>query len=59
MTNIDLRKAAKSAKVPFWKIAEAMGISETAMSRKMRHELTEQERQEILSVIAQLQAVEG
>ena len=55
MANLELKKTAKAAKIPFWRIAEAMGISETAMSRKMRHELTEQERQEVLATIAKLQ----
>lgn len=59
MANTDLRREAKNAKVPFWKIAEAIGISETAMSRKMRHELTQPEQKEILAAIARLKEAEG
>jgi predicted XRE-type DNA-binding protein len=37
-----------------WQLAEALGISETHFSRKLRKELPEEEREKILSVIDQL-----
>lgn len=52
--NNEIRKAAKSARVPFWRLAEYMEISETAMSRKLRHELSDSEREEMLAAIEEL-----
>lgn len=54
MENITLRRAAKAAKVPLWRIAEALGISEPTMTRKLRRELSEKEKQQMLGFIEQL-----
>lgn len=45
--NYDLRTAAKSAGVPLWKIADALRVSEPTMTRKLRRELPEKEKQQI------------
>ena len=37
-----------------WKVAEAMGISETHFSRKLRKELPQEEKEKILQIIDQL-----
>lgn len=58
LKNQDLRKTAKAAGIPLWRIAEALGISEPTMTRKLRHELPESEKQQLLSLIRQL-AKEG
>ena len=52
--NADLRKAAKEAKVPFWAVADYMGISEPQMTRKLRYELSEKEKAEIMATIETL-----
>lgn len=54
MENMDLRRTAKAAKVPLWKIAEVLGISEPTMTRKLRRELPEKEKQQILGIIEHL-----
>lgn len=54
MKNLALRKAAKVAGIQLWRIAEALGISEPTMTRKLRHELPEAENQRLLNVIDQL-----
>lgn len=54
MNNIDIRKTAKTAKLPLWAIADAMGISEPTMTRLLRRELPEEEKQRILAIIRNL-----
>ena len=58
MENMNLRRTAKAAKVPLWRIAEVLGISEPTMTRKLRRELDEDERARILGIISAL-AKEG
>jgi len=52
--NADLRQAAKVAGV--WQIAQLWGKSEPYMTRFMRRDLTEEQRQQFLSAIDQLKA---
>lgn len=54
MENMNLRRTAKAAKVPLWRIAEVLGISEPTMTRKLRRELPEKEKQQILGIIEHL-----
>ncbi|MBP3327986.1 MAG: hypothetical protein J6L91_03665 [Clostridia bacterium] len=54
MSNQEIRRTAKANDVPLWRIAEKLGISEPTMSRKLRHELAEPEKQKILGIIAEL-----
>ncbi len=51
MNNTDIRKYAKSHGVRLWQIADELGISEITMSRKLRYELSEDEKQKILEII--------
>ena len=50
-SNMVIRSASKSAGVRLWQIAEALGIQETALSRKLRHELPTEEKNKILGII--------
>ncbi len=54
MQNLDLRKSAKAAGIPLWRIADAIGVSEPTMTRKLRHELPENEKKQLLDLIKQL-----
>lgn len=49
--NYDLRTAAKNAGVPLWAIADALHISEPTMTRKLRRELADDEKEQILDII--------
>ncbi len=51
MSNSDVRTAAKDAGVFLYQVAAAMGISEPTMTRKLRFELSEQEKQPIFEAI--------
>lgn len=53
-SNMVIRSASKSAGVRLWQIAEALGIQETALSRKLRHELPTEEKNKILGIIEAL-----
>jgi hypothetical protein len=54
MCNMDLRQKAKEKGVFFWQIAAELGVSEPTMTRRLRFELPEQEKQKYLSIIDQL-----
>lgn len=54
MQNVDIRKAAKEAKVNLWEIAEAYGINDGNFSRKLRRELPNAEKAKILDIIEQI-----
>lgn len=55
MVNQEIKMAAVKAGVKLWQIADAIGLSDSNFSRKLRHELPEDDKQRILSVIAELQ----
>jgi len=59
MCNTDVRTKAKAKKVTLWQIAEALGISEPTMSRRMRHEMTADEKKRIFTVIDEISAVKN
>ena len=54
MKNVEIRSAYMLAGIKQWQLAEAMGISETHLSRKLRKELSQEEKQNILEIIEQL-----
>ena len=54
MTNKSIREYAKKKGVYLWQIAKEMGISEPTMTRRMRSELSEQEQENIMSIIKKL-----
>ena len=49
--NVDIRKAAADSKIKLWQIAEALGIADHNLSRKLRKELTEPAKAEIMTII--------
>lgn len=55
MKNLDIRNYAKEKKVNLWEVSEHLGYAhETAFSRVLRHELTEDKKQEIRKIIDEL-----
>ena len=55
MKNLDIRNYAKEKKVNLWEISECLGYAhETAFSRVLRHELTEDKKVEIYKIIDKL-----
>nr|DAW80311.1 MAG TPA: putative AraC family transcriptional regulator [Caudoviricetes sp.] len=55
MKNIDIRQYALEKRVKLWEVSEKMGYShESAFSRLLRHELTEDKKQKIRAIIDEL-----
>ena len=54
LTNRDLRLAAAGRGIKLWQIAEEMGILDSNLSRKLRHELSESEKARIMEIIERL-----
>ena len=54
LCNNDIRFCAKNSGVRLWQVAEALGIWEANLSRKLRHELPKEEKEKIMGIIEQL-----
>ena len=54
MTNLDIRKAIEDSGLKYWQIADNLKITDGNFSRKLRKELSEEEKKRILSVIKHL-----
>lgn len=54
MMNQDIRRTAAGAGVKLWQIAEALGIADCSLSRKLRRELPTAEKERIFTIIEQL-----
>lgn len=54
MPNEKIKRAAKEKNVRLWKVAKMLNIQDSALSRKMREELPEEETARILAIIDQL-----
>lgn len=54
LKNIDVRTLAKTKGVKMWQIAEELCIQDSALSRKLRHELPQEEKEKILAIIDKL-----
>ena len=54
MANQDIRSYAKENGVKLWQVAEVIGISEITMSRRLRYELSESDKAEIMHIIDEL-----
>lgn len=56
LANKDVRTIAKEKGVRLWEVAEYLKISEPTMTRKLRRELPDSEKQEIFKIIDELAA---
>lgn len=54
--NCDIKQRAIEKGVCLWEVAEAIGIADTSMSRKLRRELPENEKERIFKVIDNIAA---
>ena len=54
MTNQDIRRTAAGAGVKLWQIADALGIADCSLSRKLRKELPREEKDRIFGIIREL-----
>lgn len=54
MNNQDVRRAAAGSGVKLWQVAEALGIADCSLSRKLRRELPAEEKEKIFGIIREL-----
>lgn len=54
MCNQDIRQTATKSSVRLWRIADALGITDSSFSRKLRKELPQEEKERIFSIIQKL-----
>ena len=59
MNNQDIRRAAAGSGVRLWQIAEALGIADCSLSRKLRRELPLEEKELIFVIIRRLSEQEA
>ena len=59
MPNTDIKNLAKSNGVKLWQIADALHIQDSALSRKMRYELPDKERMQIIEIIHRISEQRG
>ena len=57
MYNNDIRTEATNSGVKLWQIAEKLGINDGNFSRKLRKELSDEEKAKIREIIAELKEV--
>ncbi|WP_373482591.1 hypothetical protein [Acetobacterium sp.] len=55
MKNKEIKDSIKIANLHQWQIAEELGIGESTLCRKMRHELSEIEKKQIYEAIEKVQ----
>ncbi|MGN1009141.1 MAG: hypothetical protein ACI4PV_09355 [Butyricicoccus sp.] len=59
MKNLDIRKETREAGLHLWQVADGLGINDGNFSRKLRHELSEPEKEKIRAIIAELSTQKG
>lgn len=52
--NVTIRKAIEKANIRYWEVAKEYGITDSTFSRKLRQELSENEKQQILEIIKKI-----
>lgn len=56
LANPDIRADAKGHKIPHWRIADKLGISDITFSRMLRHELSPEEKKRVMKAIREIAA---
>lgn len=51
MKNQEIRDLAKNGSVRLWQVADRLGINDGSLSRRLRYDLSELERTEIIKII--------
>ena len=54
MHNQDLRLEVAGAGIKLWQVAEALGIPDSSLSRKLRKELPDKEKETIRTIIKRI-----
>jgi len=59
MENNDIRLMAAGSGIKLWQIADALGIPDSSLSRKLRYKLHADEKEKVINIIKSLIAVQG
>lgn len=59
LANADIRSTAKTKGVRLWEIAEFLKVSDPTMTRMLRRELPNEEKQRFLSIIEEIASARG
>ncbi len=54
MANESIKSAAKQSGIKLWELAEYLGITDSTLSRKLRHEFPEAEAEKALAAIDEI-----
>jgi predicted XRE-type DNA-binding protein len=54
MANMDIKAEVKAVGLKLWQVAEKLGIADANFSRKLRHELSFEEKAKIRTIMAEL-----
>lgn len=54
MTNKEIRDIMKQEKIFIWQIAEVLSIHETTMIKRFRTEMTDKQKQQVISAIEEI-----
>lgn len=57
MNNVEIKVTLKQAHMAQWQLADLLGITEWTLSRKLRKELPEEEKESIIELIWKHQGV--
>ncbi len=53
--NNEVRKKARAANIPYWKIADKLGVSENTLYRWLRKPLSESKKADVLNAITEIE----
>lgn len=59
MANTDIRRKAAGAGVKLWQVADELGIADCSLSRKLRKELSADEKEKIFEIIEKISNLEN
>lgn len=54
MQNAEIRNTLKENNILQWQLADKLGVSETTLVKKLRYELSKEEKQKIFDIISQM-----
>lgn len=56
MANAEIRAMLKDSKIPYWRVADKLGVHENSVMRKLRHELPESDKALFMEAIAEIKS---
>ena len=56
MANHEVKSLMKDNRISYWKLGDILGIHENTVLRKLRHELSKEERERFIAAIEEIKA---